>query len=63
MDRHDGHTEGQWSANGQVTQNGQTFNVYQHSGDASLRMLIDQHIAQVDTKAVTRINLYQRLGV
>ena len=42
----DGHTEGQWSANGQVTQNGQTFNVYHYSGDASLQVLIDQHILQ-----------------
>lgn len=42
----DGHTEGQWAAQGQVTQNGQTFNVYQYSGDASLQVLIDQHIAQ-----------------
>jgi hypothetical protein len=42
----DGHTEGQWAAQGQVTQNGHTFNVYQYSGDASLQVLIDQHIAQ-----------------
>jgi len=42
----DGHTEGQWTAQGQVTQNGQTFNIYQYSGDASLQVLIDQHIAQ-----------------
>ncbi len=42
----DGNTEGQWAAQGQVTQNGQTFNDYQYSGDASLQVLIDQHIAQ-----------------
>ncbi len=42
----DGHAEGQWAANGQVTQNGHTFNVYQYSGDQSLQVLIDQHIAQ-----------------
>lgn len=42
----DGHAEGQWAAQGQVTQNGQTFNVYQYSGDASLQVLIDQHIVQ-----------------
>ncbi len=33
----DGHTEGQWQQGGQVTQNGHTFNVYQHSGDQTLR--------------------------
>ena len=42
----DGHAEGQWAANGQVTQNGHTFNVYQYSGDQTLQVLIDQHIAQ-----------------
>ncbi len=33
----DGHAEGQWQQGGQVTQNGHTFNVYQHSGDQTLR--------------------------
>jgi hypothetical protein len=42
----DGHAEGQWQQGGQVTQNGHTFNVYQYSGDQSLQVLIDQHIAQ-----------------
>ena len=37
---------GQWTTNGQVTQNGHTFNVYQHSGDQTLQVLIDQQIAQ-----------------
>jgi hypothetical protein len=42
----DGHTTGTWAQNGTVQQNGQTFNVYSYSGDASLQVLIDQHIAQ-----------------
>ena len=42
----DGHTTGTWAQNGTVTQNGQTFNVYHYSGDQSLQVLIDQHIAQ-----------------
>jgi len=37
---------GTWSTTGTVTQNGHTFNVYQHSGDQSLQVLIDQHIVQ-----------------
>jgi hypothetical protein len=37
---------GQWTTNSQVTQNGHTFNVYQHSGDQTLQVLIDQQIAQ-----------------
>jgi len=41
----DGHTEGQWTQNGTITQNGQTFNVYQYSADASLQVQIDQHMA------------------
>lgn len=42
----DGHTTGTWGQSGTVQQNGQTFNVYSYSGDASLQVLIDQHIAQ-----------------
>jgi len=29
-----------------VLADGQTFNVYQYSGDQSLQVLIDQHIVQ-----------------
>ncbi len=36
---------GTWSSTGAVTQNGHTYNVYQHSADPSLQVLIDQHIA------------------
>ncbi len=43
----DGHTTGTWGQNGTVTQNGQTFNVYSYSGDASLQVLIDQHLQHV----------------
>jgi hypothetical protein len=43
----DGHTTGTWGQNGTVQQGGQTFNVYQHSGDASLQVLIDQHLQHV----------------
>ena len=42
----DGHASGTWGQNGTVQQGGQTYNVYQYSGDASLQVLIDQHIAQ-----------------
>ncbi len=42
----DGQSTGTWAQSGTVTQNGQTFNVYQYSGDASLQVLIDQHIVQ-----------------
>ena len=42
----DGHATGTWAQSGAVQQGGQTFNVYQYSGDASLQVLIDQHIAQ-----------------
>jgi hypothetical protein len=43
----DGHAQGEWSTTSTTTQNGHTFNVYQHSADPSLQVLIDQHIAQV----------------
>ncbi len=36
---------GTWSSTSAVTQNGHTYNVYQHSGDQTLQVLIDQHIA------------------
>ena len=36
---------GTWTNSGPVTQNGHTYNVYQHSGDQTLQVLIDQHIA------------------
>jgi len=36
---------GTWSNTSAVTQNGHTYNVYQHSADPSLQVLIDQHIA------------------
>ncbi len=35
-----GHTSGTWAQNGTVVQGGQTFNVYNHSADASLQVLI-----------------------
>lgn len=44
----DGHATGTWGQSGTVTQNGHTYNVYQYSGDASLQVLIDQHIAQTN---------------
>lgn len=31
---------------GLLNQSGHVFNVYQHSGDQSLQVLIDQHILQ-----------------
>jgi hypothetical protein len=43
----DGQNQGEWSTTSTTTQNGHTFNVYQHSGDPTLQVLIDQHIAQV----------------
>ena len=43
----DGHAQGEWSTTSTTTQNGHTFNVYQHSADPTLQVLIDQHIAQV----------------
>ena len=42
----DGHASGTWGQTGTSTQNGQTYNVYQYSGDTSLQVLVDQHIAQ-----------------
>ncbi len=42
----DDQTQGQWQQGGQITQNDHAFNVYQHSGDQMLQMLIDQHIVQ-----------------
>ena len=42
----DGHAQGEWTTSGTTTQSGHTYNVYQHSGDASLQVLIDQHIVQ-----------------
>ncbi len=41
-----GQPSGAWSQAGAVAQNGHMFNVYQYSGDQSLQVLIDQHIAQ-----------------
>ena len=38
--------EGLWSPQGTTSHNGQTFNVYQHSGDQTLQVLIDQQILQ-----------------
>ena len=40
------HNDGHWSQTGTVSQDGHVFDVYQHSGDQSLQVLIDQHIAQ-----------------
>lgn len=42
----DGRVSGEWAQSGSVTENGHTFNVYQHSGDQSLQVLIDQQIMQ-----------------
>ena len=42
----DGHASGTWGQTGTSTQNGQTYNVYQYSGDTSLQVLVDQNIAQ-----------------
>ena len=44
----DGQSNGQWTQSGAVTQDGQTFNVYNHSGDQTLQVLIDQHIQQAN---------------
>ena len=35
---------GQWTTNGQVTQNGHTFNVYHLSTDQTLQVMIDQQV-------------------
>lgn len=37
--------QGVWSNSATVTQDGQLFNVYQHSADPHLQVLIDQHMA------------------
>ena len=42
----DGQVTGTWGQAGTVVQNGHTFSVYQHSGDTTLQVLIDQHIVQ-----------------
>jgi hypothetical protein len=42
-----GAAPGSWQASGAVVQGGVTYNVYSHSADASLQVLIDQHITQV----------------
>jgi len=42
-----GAAQGSWQASGSVVQGGVTYNAYSHSADASLQVLIDQHITQV----------------
>jgi hypothetical protein len=42
-----GAAPGSWQASGAVVQGGVTYNAYSHSADASLQVLIDQHITQV----------------
>jgi hypothetical protein len=42
-----GAAQGNWQASGAVVQGGVTYNAYSHSADASLQVLIDQHITQV----------------
>ena len=42
-----GAAPGTWQASGAVVQGGVTYNAYSHSADASLQVLIDQHITQV----------------
>ena len=42
-----GAATGSWQASGSVVQGGVTYNAYSHSADASLQVLIDQHITQV----------------
>ena len=37
---------GSWTQVGTTARDGQVFNVYEHSGDAQLQVLIDQHILQ-----------------
>ncbi|MGV0960374.1 MAG: Ig-like domain-containing protein, partial [Limnohabitans sp.] len=44
----DGHATGHWAQSGAVTQDGHAFNVYQYSGDQSLQVLIDSHIANAN---------------
>ena len=43
----DGHATGTWAQSGAVQQGGQTFNVYSYSADASLQVLVDQHLQHV----------------
>ena len=38
--------EGQWLSDGSCTFNGETYNAYRYSHNASLLVLIDQQIAQ-----------------
>jgi hypothetical protein len=38
------HSAGQWSAEGTAVVNGQTYNVFHNSIDASVQVLIDQHM-------------------
>ena len=42
-----GAAQGNWQASGVVMQAGVTYNAYSNSADASLQVLIDQHITQV----------------
>ena len=42
-----GAAQGNWQASGVEMQAGVTYNAYSHSADASLQVLIDQHITQV----------------
>jgi hypothetical protein len=42
-----GEAQGSWQTSGAVVQGGVTYNAYTHSADASLQVLIDQHITQV----------------
>jgi len=42
-----GAAQGSWQASGSVVQGGVTYNAYSHSADASLQVLIDQHVTQV----------------
>jgi hypothetical protein len=42
-----GSAQGSWQASGVVMQAGVTYNAYSNSTDASLQVLIDQHITQV----------------
>jgi hypothetical protein len=43
-----GEAQGSWQASGVVVQTGVTYNAYSHSADASLQVLIDQNITQVN---------------
>jgi len=43
-----GEAQGGWQASGVVVKTGVTYNAYSHSADASLQVLIDQNITQVN---------------